>query len=356
MRISRDRLAWAALSYGVVTAVALFALTRVLVDAWAPAFLMGAVVLVVTGPVVLLLTRMATISRQVTRTAAQTHALAEQSALTTKELSRVMFHVQKVPAIAGTVSRTRTDLAVLGTTVTKAAETSTAAAREAFTADSSVREPVTLFDPGIVPVTPVAPVAARNVPGRQAAAAESDPELGRKLARLVIPLETDHARSLERRAVAVITTEDVRARLSAGFDVTAIRPSIGAMQIDVGGFSSLVIEEASLTSGPWAGVLDASGTMLYEQLRDLLAAAKSQGTAIILLAADSPASTFSVELRRLANLTVEGDAYELPWGPGLELPVLRALGYRQIAEGMRGCARWCTATSPSISSTDPRSG
>lgn len=335
MRLFRDRLAWAALAYSAVTALALALLTRALVGSWVPATLVGAVVLVVTSPVALLLARMATIVRQVTRTAARTRALEDQSKLVTKELSRVMFHVQKVPAIAGTVSRTRTDLDALGTTVGKAAQTTTTAVREALAAGSSVREPVGLFDPRVVPATPVARVAPGDAPGRHAAAAEFDPELGRKLARLVSAPRSDPDRSLERRAIAVIATGAVRARLSAGFDVTALQPSIGATQIDGGGFSSLVIEEAALASGTWTGVLDASGTILYGQLRDLILAAKSQGVTVILLATDAPASTFSVELRRLAHLTVAGNEYELPWGPGVELPLLRALGYRRIAQGVR---------------------
>lgn len=148
--------------------------------------------------------------------------------------------------------------------------------------------------------------------GRIAAMVARDPERSQRIAQALSPPARQHC--------LTITTPALRDSLvSEGLSVTPLHVGRTSHQLSVHTPSMVVIEEAALLRGQWAGSLSATGTQMFAELTELLHAARAEGAESYFVASMAAADNFTEDLRRVVDVTVDGSEFDEDWTEGTRL-------------------------------------
>lgn len=163
--------------------------------------------------------------------------------------------------------------------------------------------------------------ASGNAAGRQAAAVVADPEAP---FRLVAATQRTKGSARIGRALAVVASDDLVQQLSRHGTVMRLHPSMSAAEMAKADADVLVIEEAALEAGPWAGTLGADGGKLLLELRVAMAAMRSRKRPIYVVTTTGVAGLASAGLRADTLLVDDGLSAQL-LSPGAPPSLLKTL-------------------------------
>lgn len=251
----------------------------------------------------------------------QHRALLREINRVDKRVSRVEFRTEPVHDIRGSVAKTsggmREALQHLKALVDD--ERPTAFWSQSQSVDGVTVSPSSVFAPGTIPASPMQARPKMHVPGRDAAQQDMKVPSGRNLGHL---LQAPDA-ALE-RAIALVGGKALVTRLESVGTVTIVTP--GMAENAVGSTTAfLVIDLETLSESPWRGVLDASGTRLYQELHTAVKAARKRGT-VVVVHGDIVPSQFTASLDRLAHVRLKSDRLEpARWGDDIHSDVIEAI-------------------------------
>lgn len=175
------------------------------------------------------------------------------------------------------------------------------------------------FAPNSIPVVKVKSTSVHGQIGRGAASVDIPIESKVNYRRV---LKASH--DSEQRIIAAITSANLVNQLREVGEVEQVRPGPGLESLP-SNTSYMIVEESFLDQGQWAGVMDAQGSDLFEQLCTVIRSAHKDETAFIVLASQTP-NHFSSSLHELADFVVAPYASETHIDELYrELPVIKLL-------------------------------
>ena len=154
--------------------------------------------------------------------------------------------------------------------------------------------------------------------GRDAARQESDGSSVRNLSRLLYATDAER-----KRDIAVIGAGSMAERLQGLGTVTRLTPGSALTGLPASP-SYAVVDVTTLASSPWRGVLDASATQLFTELRSLLIDARKRGAVVVVHGRATP-SHFSSSLEALAHVLVHDGVASTRWGDDIESDLLHVM-------------------------------
>ncbi|WP_209373239.1 hypothetical protein [Brevibacterium renqingii] len=251
----------------------------------------------------------------------QHRALLREINRVDNRVSRVEFRTEPVHDIRGSVAKTsggmREALQHLKTLVDD--ERPAAFWVQSQSADGTSVSHSSLFAPGTIPASPMQARPKMHVPGRDAAQQDMKVSSGRNLGHL---LQAPDA-ALERE-IALVGGKALVTKLESAGTVTIVTP--GMAENAVGPTTAfLVIDLETLSESPWRGVLEASGTRLYQELHTAVKAARKRGT-VVVVHGDSVPTHFTASLEKLAHVRLKNNELEpARWGDDIHSEVIKAI-------------------------------
>ncbi|GAB3813176.1 hypothetical protein GCM10028820_07480 [Tessaracoccus terricola] len=146
---------------------------------------------------------------------------------------------------------------------------------------------------------------ATDSTGRVAAATTTDADAPFRLFAATNGMGAPEVSPVTRNAIALVGSDALAAHLAAHGTVHRLHPSMSAAELEYSRPTSLVIEEDSLASGPWAGALDPHGASLLLELRVAMAWMRRNTGSIYVLPATGIRGVAADALRADTNVIDE---------------------------------------------------
>lgn len=252
----------------------------------------------------------------------QHRALLREISRVDDRVSRVEYRTEPVHDIRGSVAKTsggmREALHHLKTLVDD--DRQSAFLPQAQSGDGTASSLPSVFGPGTIPASPVQARPKMHVPGRDAAQQEMKVPSERNLGYL---LQAPDA-ALE-RDIALVGGDALVTKLESVGKVSLVYP--GTAVTAVGSSTAfLIIDLDTLSESPWRGVLDASGTRLYQELHTAVKVARNRGT-VVIVHGDTVPTHFTASLDKLAHVRLKNNRMEpARWGGDVHSEVIAAMG------------------------------
>ncbi|VEW14736.1 Uncharacterised protein [Brevibacterium casei] len=239
-----------------------------------------------------------------------------------KRMSRVEYRTEPVHDIRGSVAKTSAGVREILTHLREVASgEADPSPLGSIGLPGSGSQPYgnSMFAPGSIPANAVQTRPTMHAPGRDAARQVMKVPGERNLARLLLAGDIE-----TRREVAYIGGRKLVPFLESVARVTIVAPGTGEFAIPAE-TAFLVIDVASLSDTGWSGVLDASRTRMFQELRDIVLAARKRGVAVVVCGEVIP-SHFTDSLHELAHVRVKNDGSgSTRWGDDVSSVVLDAI-------------------------------
>lgn len=164
------------------------------------------------------------------------------------------------------------------------------------------------------------------VTGRQAADVLPDVHRQAKLVGMVVT----RGNVIPKRHIALLGTLELSARLEKRYEVERLHPSTARAQIAEKSLSALIIDQRSLSTGPWGGAESAAGTHLANELFWIIQELKRSGSAVYFVRSLKNADVYTHQLMQRSTLVIDDKFSSTGFEENVKLPLLDLLSeYRK---------------------------